>query len=146
MCHQNELNEKRRALIAAARACLGTPFRHQGRSPGRGVDCSGLCLVAAWGAGLALADVRGYGREPIPARMGAELAARCEVITRAALKPADIVWLRFDGDPMHLAIYTERDTLIHSIADGPRRVVEHGFRAPWPGRVIGCYRLRGIDD
>ncbi len=30
------------AAIAAARTCLGTPFHHQGRAPGVGLDCIGL--------------------------------------------------------------------------------------------------------
>lgn len=140
------ISARRQAVIAAARAALGTPFRHQGRIPGQRLDCSGLCLAAAWGAGLNVTDVKGYGRGPIPEQMGAALAERLQTITRAELSPGDIVWLRFEADPMHLAIYSERDTLIHAISNGPGCVVEHAFRPPWPGRVIGCYRIPGIDD
>ena len=35
------------AVIAAARQCLGTPFRHQGRLLSFGLDCAG---VSGWGA------------------------------------------------------------------------------------------------
>ena len=46
-------------IVAAARACIGTPFRPQGRLPGVGLDCIGL---AAWA-------VRAVGIEvDVPAR------------------------------------------------------------------------------
>ena len=34
-------------IIAIARACLGTPFRHQGRIPGVALDCAGLVVAVA---------------------------------------------------------------------------------------------------
>ena len=49
------------AVVAQARAWLGTPWRHQGRSP-RGVDCAGLVVLVARALGLADHDVAGYSR------------------------------------------------------------------------------------
>ena len=49
------------AVVAQARTWLGTPWRHQGRSP-RGVDCAGLVVLVARALGLADHDVAGYGR------------------------------------------------------------------------------------
>jgi hypothetical protein len=40
------------ALVAEARRWLGTPFRHQGRIRGEGVDCIGLVLEPARALGL----------------------------------------------------------------------------------------------
>ena len=34
-------------IIASARACLGTPFLHQGRIPGVALDCAGLVGIIA---------------------------------------------------------------------------------------------------
>lgn len=131
-------------LINAARSYLGTPFRHQGRRPGKGLDCVGLILVAAREAGVDLEDYPGYGRQPQSVVMGEVLAERLEIILPARLRPADVLWLHFGSDPYHLALYTERATLIHALAE--RGVVEHGFRPPWPGRVRGYYRIPHIAD
>jgi len=34
------------AMIEAARRCIGTPFHHQGRASGIGLDCIGLIVIA----------------------------------------------------------------------------------------------------
>jgi cell wall-associated NlpC family hydrolase len=46
-------------IIAAARACLGTPFRHQGRLPGIGLDCAGVALHVAQAVGCGTLDASG---------------------------------------------------------------------------------------
>jgi len=51
------------AVGAAARAWLGIPWRHQGRSA-RGVDCAGLVVLVARELGLADYDKQTYGRRP----------------------------------------------------------------------------------
>jgi cell wall-associated NlpC family hydrolase len=137
------VSASRLAIVEAARSCLGTPWRHQGRRPGRALDCGGLVLCAVRTAGFALADHAGYGREPQSSVMGQALSERFEIIIPSRLRPADILWLRFDLEPQHLAIYTERGTIIHALQK--LGTVEHGFRPPWPGRVQGYYRVLGID-
>ena len=42
----SDMIDHNKNMIAAARACLGTPFHHQGRMPGVGLDCIGLVIVA----------------------------------------------------------------------------------------------------
>ena len=51
-------------MIAAARACIGTPFHHQGRRPGAGLDCIGLIVIALRAAGFPCrtAPITGAGR------------------------------------------------------------------------------------
>lgn len=39
------------AIAAAASGCVGTRFRAQGRTPGVGLDCVGVALIAAAAAG-----------------------------------------------------------------------------------------------
>jgi cell wall-associated NlpC family hydrolase len=51
-------------MVLAARECLGTPFQHQGRVPGVGLDCVGVAIYAARGVGLNPVDVQGYGETP----------------------------------------------------------------------------------
>jgi len=51
-------------IIAAARACLETPFVHQGRLPGQALDCAGLIIQVAKTLGLEHVDHSGYARLP----------------------------------------------------------------------------------
>jgi branched-chain amino acid transport system ATP-binding protein len=52
------------ALVAEARCWLGTPFRHQGRIRGQGVDCIGLVLEPARALGLTDYRPGAYSRLP----------------------------------------------------------------------------------
>ncbi|MFZ7338164.1 hypothetical protein ACLS0R_18210, partial [Comamonas jiangduensis] len=53
-------------VVAAARRCIGTPYHHQARKPGIGLDCVGLviCVARQIGAVAPDWDVRGYSRVP----------------------------------------------------------------------------------
>ena len=51
------------AVVIAARALLGVPWRHMGRDA-RGVDCLGLCILAYRAAGFVVPDPPPYRREP----------------------------------------------------------------------------------
>lgn len=53
-------------LDLAARAYLGVPFAHQGRSPAVGLDCIGLIVQAGLDGGHAFPafDSTDYGRDP----------------------------------------------------------------------------------
>lgn len=139
------MSDIRSQIILAARQCIGTPFRHQGRWPGRGLDCVGLVRYPAVALGLYNddADVFGYREIPDPERMERELENWFEPIDKSAIAPADILWLRAP-QPQHLAIYTG-STIIHAMSTGPGRVVEHGYRHPFPSKLIRAFRYRGVD-
>jgi cell wall-associated NlpC family hydrolase len=114
-------------IIAAARAAIGTPFRHQGRIVGRGLDCAGLLAHVARTAGFDPVEVRGYPRRP-----NGELESALErqpFLTRVSGKPeaGDFLLMRFEDDRHfgHLAICAG-DTIIHASAHS-RKVCEHGF-------------------
>jgi len=130
-------------IVTAARACIGTPFMHQGRVAGVGLDCVGLARIPAVTLGLEIGDYDGYSRQPDPAVMEAKLNEFLDLVEPGDMQLGDILWLSFAKEPMHLAIFAG-DTIIHAVSMGPGKVVEHGFRAPWPQRVVGVYRYRGI--
>src|SRR5438034_10631009 len=55
----------RAEVVERARACIGTPFRHQGRLPGRGLDCVGIVIHVANALGFKESfDFRVYSRFP----------------------------------------------------------------------------------
>lgn len=126
------------AVIAAARACDGTPFHHQGRQPGVGLDCVGLLIHAFGAAGYRTADSRGYARQPDPAAMRAALE-RVLVPATGEPRAGDVLYMRINRDPQHLALVTGAGTIIHACAN-VGRVREHRLDDRWRRRVVAVYR------
>ena len=74
------------AIVTAARACVGTRFRAQGRSPGLALDCVGVALAAASAAGARPTTIPAYqlgGREEIGLELFL-LGAGCSAVAIAA--------------------------------------------------------------
>lgn len=123
------------AALAAARACLGTPFRPQGRLPGVGLDCVGLVLVAAAAAGI---DLR-----PPPYRLSGDPRLLMAAVLAgqgwrpAPLGPGRLIVMAPGGPARHLGLLTDAG-VIHAHA-GLGRVVE-GPLDPAIA-VIGCWAL-----
>src|SRR3546814_21087232 len=70
-------------IASAARACIGTPFRPQGRLAGVGLDCIGLAAVAVRAGGT---DVEPPSDYDLSGDCGSRLADALEALglTRAA--------------------------------------------------------------
>lgn len=144
-------------LVAIARQWVGTPYVHQHRTKGVAVDCVGLVI----GAGLE-ADVlptwspeawephRNYGRAPNPDHMTRAIEQFLEPLDLAPGEVAPDGAVAFIGWrenlPMHLAIMATapdgRQTMIHAFGH-IGRVVEHGFDAEWPDRVVSWWVYPG---
>ncbi len=131
------------AILAAARACLGTPFLHQGRIPGRALDCAGLLIAIAQAVGADYRDVAGYGPNPSGGLLEAALDDQpcLERVPVHARCPGDLLLMRFDADPQHLAVLTG-ETIIHAYAN-VGTVCEHRLSAVWTARIVRVYRFRG---
>ncbi|HRH13183.1 MAG TPA: NlpC/P60 family protein [Azonexus sp.] len=137
-------------IVAAARAEIGTPFRHQGRTPGRALDCAGLMIIIAGRIGSEVIDSTAYARRPSSALL--EMALDMQpCLTRVALdaiEPGDILLMKFEGDPQHLAIFAGRsdiyqdDGIIHAWAQA-RKVCEHRLTPDWRARIVRAYRFAG---
>jgi len=133
-------------IIAAARACPGTPLPHQRRLPGVGLDCAGVAVEVARALGCAPLDVSGYGRTPAAGQLEAALEAQPDlerIVDREARQPGDILLLRFGGDPQHLAILTDESTMIHSY-EAVGICCEHRLSPVWAARIVRVYRFRGV--
>lgn len=133
-------------IIAAARQCIGTPFRHQGRLPGVGLDCAGVAVHVACSLGYQVADVPAYGRTPSSGQLEAQLAAQPyleRLPNIAARQPGDLLLMRFAADPQHLAICAG-DTIIHAY-EAVGMCCEHRLSSMWRARIVRLYRFVGVD-
>ena len=126
-------------MITAARKCIGTPFHHQGRKPGVGLDCIGLIVIALQAAGMTVNDRTDYGRRPDGTSLAAALTAHGATPVDS-ISAGDILLFRYDGQPQHVALATGEDTMIHSFAPA-REVVETSIGTYWRRRLVGVYRF-----
>lgn len=132
-------------IVAAARSCLGTPFAHQGRVIGVGLDCAGVVVHAVRAVGGDVLDVEGYGRTPHKGHLAAALDAQpmLDIVDNIADRAAgDILLMRFRHDPQHLGICTG-DGIIHAYAT-IGACCEHRICEKWESRIVRVYRVKGV--
>lgn len=136
-------------VLRQARGWLGTPWRHQGRLRGEGVDCVGVVVGVAHALGLSTYDLSNYRRLPV----GDELMRLCDThmqrLPLADMQPADVLLMRINRvEPQHLGIVGDHPhglSLIHASV-GYRKCVEHRLDDPWRARIVAAYRLPGVTD
>jgi len=130
-------------VVLQARTWLHTPYHHQGRLKGVGVDCAGLVIGVARELGLSTFDITGYTARPDGDSLRQACQAQMQPLTIEQLRPGDVLLFRFDAHPGHLGFLVGIDTLLHAYLPR-RRVVEHSLDAAWWHQVAGCYRLPGV--
>lgn len=132
-------------FIDLARACIDTPFRHQGRVPGVGLDCVGLAVVAARAAGIQVLDNLTYPHNPSDAFLR-HMLVDVNGLTPCAFdddQVADLLLLRYSKRATHVAIRTDSG-LVHATADAGKVVeieVAHVAFTAAGVLVAGRYRF-----
>lgn len=134
--------EKADLVIAAARACIGTPFAHQGRVPGVGLDCAGLGIVAAAGAGIEVQDYEGYPNLPFDGMLKKMFDEQpfLRRISRLDAAPGDALLLRISQAPQHVAILSYNNYMIHACQQ-IGKVCEQRIDDTWYRKIIAAYRF-----
>jgi NlpC/P60 family putative phage cell wall peptidase len=138
------------AIVAMARAWIGTPYQHQGSCRGAGTDCLGL-LRGLW------REIYGVEPEAVPAYTAdwAEPARREDLlhaagrhlvaVQREEATPGDIVLLRMAPGAVakHVGILATaaagHATLIHAYSG--HGVVESPLTPFWARRIAGVFRF-----
>ena len=143
------MNDDIQTMIDEARKWIGTPFVHQGRTKGQACDCLGLVIAVAKAAGYSDVnfDVTGrYGQTVIPKNMAAGMSKYMDKLPVEDAKPGDWYWIAYDGrDPTHLAMLTERGTIIHARPSKglkSNRVAEQRFNDQLVSRARCVWRMK----
>lgn len=140
------------AVVSAARAYLGTPFRHQGRTR-TGLDCVGLVWAALNDAGLSVDQDTAYDRNPSWRRIRQAGNDRFIRLRKSETLRAGVIALFVDRMWAHVGIMTGQDTFIHSrgVEGVGGGVIEHrldypewqppgAMSASWGPRLIAAWR------
>lgn len=139
----------RAEVVAEARSWIGTPFVHQARIKGIGVDCIGLVTQTAKATGLLDVDATDYSRTPDPTRMREGLTRHLDAVPFKELQPADVIWFRVISEPQHVGLVSEVTPKLRMVHAYSRKrlnqCVEQDVDGFWRSRIIGCFRFRGLD-
>lgn len=130
-------------IIETARDWLDTPFHHQGRAKGVGVDCIGLAVGVLRELGIESPDLPGYSREPD----GVLEKMLDKHLTRISIQSGALLLFKIRRNPQHVAIATEGGYMIHSLYAGKNRqskVSEIPIDQWWSDRIIRAYALPGV--
>jgi cell wall-associated NlpC family hydrolase len=137
-------------VVKLARNALGTPWRHQGRLAGHGLDCVGLLVYVARELELEGGNHSNtnYGHFPDQGRVMYELGEYLDPIEFADVMPGDVALVADDGThSVHTGILavdaTGALTMIHAAAKN-RRVVEQLFDEDLRRKFRRAYRFRGL--
>jgi len=131
-------------IVQEAKTWIGTPFKHQGRIKGLGVDCVGLIIGVAHVFKLTEFDYTNYSHTPDGFLMQQLLAQHLDVMAIQAAKAGDIVLMRFEAQPQHVGILSHYG-IIHAYAQ-VRRCVEHRLDDHWQSRIVGAYAYPHVEN
>lgn len=126
-------------MVSKAREYVGTPHHHSGRDC-NGVDCAGLLYCVFKDLGLPLRPIPMYGRIVDPNFLIERVEENFSLVPGHLddAIPGDILMIRFNKTPQHVAILTE-GKIIHSY-EKAGQVVEQRLNDMWKSRVAGVYR------
>ena len=127
------MDDNQKSLVAdAARRYLGTPYHHQGRKLGVGIDCLGLVAMVYTELGLTVNDRTDYSRYPRGQELLAGLSKQLVQVPVADAETGDIFVMAQKTQENHVLMYIkETDTVIHSyylkhgVVEQPRTVYEN---------------------
>lgn len=135
----------RTKIITTARSYLGTPFHHQGRLKGVGVDCIGLIVCVLRDLGIEVNDSFDYNGHPDSEFLKHKLREHFNEIDPNAARDGDIFLFHIGRNPQHLAFVTK--TYPHSIIhthQGVGKVVETHIGS-WCERISAAFQIPGIE-
>lgn len=146
-----------RDIAAQARQFIGTPWKHQARCRGVGVDCIGLLVLTARACDVPIRDCVEYGPNPNPRRLIAQLAAQFQRVSGAdpmSLAPDDraleyvapgrvLVFAIARADvPQHVGIASEIG-VVHTYRDAGH-VAEHALDSEWQSHLHSVWAFEGV--
>lgn len=140
-------------IVAAARGWIGTPFHHQARLLGVGVDCIQHVIAVAEQLGSVPQgfNIEPYARLPHAGRLMA--LAREHMVELPAdhgLQIGNIVVVAIEREPQHFGVIGDYRhgglSMIHAAANArPPRVIEHRYMPSTAMKFVAAFDLPGVN-
>lgn len=132
-------------IVNKAREFLGTPYHHQGRVKGAGVDCAGLVICVAHELLLSDYDLDNYPRESDGTKL-TNLFNDNAILTNK-LDVGNIVLMKIKKVVQHCGIIGYKDnflTLIHACRKR-KKVVEIELTKEYQEKIVNIYEFPNLD-
>jgi cell wall-associated NlpC family hydrolase len=130
-------------IVRVAKTWIGTPWRHNQRAKGLGVDCVRFIeAVASEALGITLPEISNYQRLP-EGNAILDFMNELEFLESVAIadrRDGDVLLFRIGKIPHHCG-FSVGDGMIH--ADVNHGVIQVSNLANWQRRLIRCFRVRG---
>lgn len=135
------LDNRRQLIVKYARECVGTPFMHQGRQCGAGLDCIGVVCHVADKLGVIYDDIISYSEVPRPILLRESIEKYMVEISEEEAQPGDIVLMRCNIRKIivHVGVLTDHG-IVHALHD-VGKVVETVNDANPLYKIVGHYSL-----
>jgi len=127
-------------IANAAIELIGTPFRHQGRSPGVGVDCVGVWVCALRSCGVEVEDCATYRRLPDSKELLRHMRSQFGEKRWPVVGDAVVMLAPRHREPRHLAVYIGSGMVV-DVVEG-KKVRRRSFL---PSDVVAAFSVRGGD-
>jgi cell wall-associated NlpC family hydrolase len=134
----------RSEIVAEARKWLDTPFHHNGRVLGAGVDCYGVIEMVGRALGVEIPENIRYSRIPDEEELLRYMDTYAVRVERNAAQAGDIAIIPHLGRLRHMAILTDKG-LLHAW-EPAGRVVEHAIDKSWARMIRRVYAYPGVID
>lgn len=143
----------RKQIVDCSRTYLNTPFRHQGRIKGLGVDCAGflLCVCQEMNVkGIPFEQYMNYDPYPTDDTVLRECRKNFKEIPVDTIQPGDILCMRSPTVPCHVGLVTDLRPglgLIHAYSERAiNKVCEHTLEITWRRRITAAFQFPGVTD
>lgn len=135
-------------LLEVARSWMGTPFHHQQRKRGVGVDCAGLLVEVARECGWEIQDDprKDYSRFPVVGKPLFNMVAGQSVqIPPEQVQVGSIYlfWVRRATVPQHMGLCSGDNKIIHAWYEA-KRVCEITLDPYWTQRIFATFDFEGV--
>ena len=132
---------------------VGTPYQHQARCKGYGVDCAMLAAGVALNLGLLteveLSHIPAYPRDwhmhqDIPLLTTTMSLIGCARKNIYDAQEGDIVVFKIGRVPSHLGILIDNNRMVHAYGNSGQKVVIQSLDAAWNKRLVDVYEYPGV--
>jgi cell wall-associated NlpC family hydrolase len=136
-------------IVTKAREYLETPFHHQARLKGVGVDCIGLVIGVARELGLIAPDfdIAAYPRIPDGTTLLPMANMHMTAISRESMQPGDVIVVSFDKYPQHFGVLGDYRhgglSMIHA-ASNAGKVIETRLMFSSAMTFVAAFALPGV--